>query len=100
MVAALAAESDNPPPPPPAETDKKTKSKDRSDSEGKSYLHQLLGFDPTSIPGIGYGTANIIFSELGTNFDCFPDERHFASYIGLAPSLGKSAGKNALIRYE
>ena len=93
MVAALAAESDNPPPP-PAVTDKKANSKDRSDSEGKSYLHQLLGFDPTSIPGIGYGTANIIFSELGTNFDCFPDERHFASYIGLAPSLGKSAGKN------
>jgi len=24
----------------------------------------------------------------------FPTERHFAAYIGLAPSLGKSAGKN------
>jgi transposase len=93
MLAALADVSDNPPPTTPA-TDKKPNSKDRSDSEGKSYLHQLLGFDPTTIPGIGYNTARIIFSELGTNFDCFPDERHFASYIGLAPSLGKSAGKN------
>jgi transposase len=90
MLAALAEASDNPPPP---ATDEKPNNKDRNNAEGKSYLHQLLGFDPTSIPGIGYGTASIIFSELGTNFDCFPDERHFASYIGLAPSLSKSAGK-------
>jgi transposase len=93
MFAVLAVESDNPPPPPPM-PDKKLTPKDRSNSDGKSYIHQFLGFDPTTIPGIGYGTAMIIASEIGTNFDCFPDERHFASYIGLAPSLGKSAGKN------
>jgi transposase len=92
MLAELADASDNPPP--PATTGAKPKAKDQNDSEGKSYLHKLLGFDPTSIPGIGYNTAKIIFSELGTNFDSFPDERHFASYIGLAPSLSKSAGKN------
>jgi transposase len=93
MLAALAAESDNPPPQPPR-TDVKPKSNDRNNFEGISNIHQFMGFDPTTIPGIGYNTAMIIASELGTNFDSFPDERHFASYIGLAPSLGKSAGKN------
>jgi transposase len=53
-----------------------------------------MGFDMMSIPGIGYQTAAIIASEVGNKFDCFPSEKHFASYIGLAPSLGKSAGKN------
>ena len=54
----------------------------------------MCGFDLTKIHGIGLKTAKIIASELGPNFDCFPDEHHFASYIGLAPSLGKSAGKD------
>jgi hypothetical protein len=84
--------SDNPPPPPSA--DGKYTFKERSNLEGKMNIHQFMGFDPMTIPGIGYNTAMIIASELGMNFDCFPDERHFASYIGLAPLLGKSAGKN------
>jgi transposase len=83
--------SDNPPPSLP---DKKLTAKERSDAAGKANLQQFMGFDMTSIPGIGYNTATIIASELGAKFDRFPDERHFASYIGLAPSLGKSAGKN------
>ena len=53
-----------------------------------------MGFDMTLIPGIGYDTTRIIVSEMGTMFAHFLDERRFASYIGLAPSLGKSAGKN------
>ena len=54
----------------------------------------FMGFDMMSIPGIGYQTAATIASELGNKFDRFPSEKHFASFIGLAPSLGKSAGKN------
>jgi transposase len=81
-------------PPPPASPGKKTAAKERSDAGGKAALRQFMGFDMSSIPGIGYGTAAVIASEVGASFDRFPDERHFASYIGLAPSLGKSAGKN------
>ena len=80
---------DNPPPP-----DKKPAAKERSDVAGKTSISRFLGIDLTMIPGIGYGTAAVIVSELGKMFDRFPDERRFASYIGLAPSLGKSAGKN------
>jgi transposase len=96
MFASLAVSSGTPenlPSPPTPE--KKLTAKERSNSEGKSNIRQFMGgFDTTTIPGIGYDTASIIASELGPIFDRFPDERHFASYIGLAPSLGKSAGKN------
>jgi len=96
MFASLAASAgtpDNPPPPPPP-PDKKLTAKERADVADKINVRQFMGFDMTVIPGIGYDTATVIASELGTKFDRFPDERHFASYIGLAPSLGKSAGKN------
>ena len=93
---ALLASSAVPPDkgPPPVMPDKKLTAKERSNDEGKAHVQQFMGFDPTVIPGIGYDTARILASELGTKFDRFPDENHFASYIGLAPSLGKSAGRN------
>jgi hypothetical protein len=96
MFASLAGSSDTPEnQPSPPVPDKKLTAKERSNSVGKANIQLFMGgFDTTIIPGIGYDTAAIIASELGSIFDRFPDERHFASYIGLAPSLGKSAGKN------
>jgi len=97
LFSSLAASVDTPddhgqnPTPPVC---KKLTAKEREDTANKANVSQFMGFDMTIIPGIGYNIATIIASELGTNFDCFPDERHFASYVGLAPSLGKSAGKN------
>ena len=39
-----------------------------------------------------------IWSELGPCLDAFPTESHFVSYVGVAPALGKSAGKNVSSR--
>jgi len=95
MFASLTASSSTPDtPPPPPLSDKKSTAKEKANTADKINIQRFMGFDMTSIPGIGYGTAAIIASELGPLFDRFPDERRFASYIGLAPSLGKSAGKN------
>jgi len=91
MLAALAAASGNPPPSPPG---RELTKKERNNRDGKANLCQIMGFDATSIDGIEYDTARIITSEVGTKMGCFPTENHFASYLGLAPSLGKSAGKN------
>ena len=52
----------------------------------------------TKIGGIGYDSAAAILSELGPDLSAFPTERHFVSYIGVAPALGKSAGKNVSSR--
>jgi transposase len=93
MFKTLAAASGNPTPPPPP-GDKRLTPKERRNAGGKAELSQLLGFDVTCIPGIEYNTAMVIASELGPTLECFPTEHHFVSYIGLAPSLSKSAGKD------
>ena len=93
MFKALASATGNELPPPPGAGGKPTQ-KDRRDGAERQVLHGLVGFDLTAIPGIGYDTAAVVISELGTDLSRFPTERHFAAYIGLAPSLGKSAGKN------
>jgi hypothetical protein len=81
--------------PPPAQPEGgKLPAKKARDAESKRVLQQIAGFDMTAVAGIGYDTAAILVSELGTDFSRFPTEKHFAAYIGLAPSLGKSAGKN------
>lgn len=93
MFKALATASGNEPPPPPRKGEKPSQ-KERRDADEKRALLQLAGFDFTIIPGIGYDTAATVVSEIGTDLSRFPTERHFAAYIGLSPSLGKSAGKN------
>lgn len=93
MLRALADASGKLPPPLPPAREERTR-KDTRDADGKHDLQRIVGFDMTRIPGIGYDTAAVVVSEIGPDFARFPTERHFASYIGLAPSLGKSAGKN------
>jgi len=92
MFKSLAADSGNPQPPvPPADT--RTK-KDSRNMDEKADLGRIMGFNMTDLAGIGYDTATVIVSELGYDFTRFPSEKHFAAYLGLAPRLGKSAGKN------
>ncbi len=96
MFKDLASATGNELLPPPGAGGKPTQ-KDRRDGAEKQVLHGLVGFDLTAIPGIGYDTAATVISELGTDLTRFPAERHFASYIGLAPSLGKSAGSDLFV---
>jgi transposase len=93
MFAALAVASKKEPPSVAPKDGKLTK-KDRQDVAEKKVLHQVVGFDLTAIDGIGYDTAATFIAELGVDFSRFPTKKHLAAYIGLAPSLGKSAGKN------
>ena len=92
MYAELARESEKPDPPPPPE---RGKPKDKVDVSAKRDLARLLGgFDPTTLDGVDYALAAAIVAETGTDLSMFPNEAHFISYVGLKPSLGKSAGKN------
>jgi hypothetical protein len=93
MFKTLANASGNEPLLPPSGGGKPSK-KERQNASEKRVLHQLARFDITTIPGVGYDTAAILIAEIGTDFSRFPSEKHFAAYVGLAPSLGKSAGKN------
>jgi hypothetical protein len=57
------------------------------------YLNLLIGKDPTIIPGIGVQSALALFCELGRDFTKWETEKHFTSYLTLAPVQKISGGK-------
>lgn len=74
----------------------KTKRKNfhhRGQEAMREALFRLTGHDLTAIDGIGVQTAETVLSELGTDMHCFPTEKHFVSYLKLAPKLSISGGK-------
>lgn len=52
-----------------------------------------LGKDTTTIAGINDYSALKIIAETGTDLSKFKDEKHFTSWLGLAPSAHQSAKK-------
>jgi len=52
-----------------------------------------LGKDTTAIAGINDYSALKIIAETGTDLSKFKDEKHFTSWLGLAPSAHQSAKK-------
>jgi transposase len=61
-----------------------------------NYLYEINGVDIVStkgITGISEITALTIYSEIGDKWDCFKNEKHFASWLGLAPNTKISGGK-------
>ena len=59
----------------------------------KAELHRIAGVDLTTIDGIDVMTTQTILSEVGPDLSAFPDEDHFASWMGLTPSKNISGGK-------
>jgi len=61
--------------------------------DGTMHLVQILGIDLTKIYGINELTATEIISETGTNMAKWPTEKHFVSWLNLAPNNRASGGK-------
>jgi transposase len=61
--------------------------------DARVRLHQLAGVDLTAIEGIEERTALVVLSEVGTDMSRWPSEKHFGSWLGLAPCPRKSGGK-------
>jgi transposase len=80
--------------PPLDTTDKRnTHSKNAPAYEGRRLLYQLLGIDLVAVHGLNETTAQIILSEIGTDMTRWADEKHFCSWLGLAPHTDISSGK-------
>ena len=61
-----------------------------------NYLYALNGVDIAStngITGISEITALTIYSEIGDNLERFKNEKHFTSWLNLAPNTKISGGK-------
>lgn len=80
---------------PPLDTrDKRnTHSKNAPAYDGRSVLYQLLGIDLVAVNGLNEVTAQIIISEIGTDMSRWKNDKHFCSWLGLAPHNDISGGK-------
>jgi transposase len=61
--------------------------------DARQRLHQMAGVDLTAIEGIEGSTALVVLSEVGTDMSRWPSEKHFGSWLGLAPNPKKSGGR-------
>ena len=63
-----------------------------SDRRRQRALWEVAGVDLTAITGVGLETALLIVSELGADVSAFPTEKHFCSWLALAPNSQISGG--------
>jgi transposase len=70
-----------------------THSKNAPAYDGRTLLYQKLGVDLVAVPGLNEVTAQIIITEVGTDMSRWKNEKHFCSWLGLAPHNDISAGK-------
>ena len=56
-------------------------------------IYQATGVDLTAIDGIDAQTAQALIGEIGLSMETFPDEKHFAAWLRLAPRPQISGGK-------
>jgi transposase len=80
--------------PPLDRSDKRnTHSKNALSYDVRSQLYQTLGVDVVAVDGLNESTVLTIITEIGTDMKRWKDEKHFCSWLGLAPRQDKSGGK-------
>jgi transposase len=91
-VQTLAAQAPTPAGPLPAPRTKKKPRDNEPRFEIRTLLHQLTGVDLTQIDAIGpYGALRLL-AEIGTDMSRWPTEKHFTSWLTLAPHNKISGG--------
>ena len=61
--------------------------------EVRKHLKRISGVDLSLVDGFGVSLAQTVIMEVGTDMSKFPDEKHFCSWLGLAPKHEISGGK-------
>jgi len=63
------------------------------DVQVRKHLKRICGVDITAVQGVSASLAQTIVIEVGTDMSKFPNEKHFCSWLGLAPKNEISGGK-------
>jgi len=56
-------------------------------------IRRISGVDIAAVDGIGAGLAQTILSEIGTDMSKWANEKHFTSWLGVAPHNDISGGR-------
>jgi transposase len=59
----------------------------------RTHLKRITGVDLVAVYGISASLAQTIVSEIGTDMSKFPTDKHFCSWLGLAPHNDIFGGK-------
>ena len=59
----------------------------------RQHLRRITGIDLTAVDGLSLDLAQKIISEIGTDMTKFPSEKHFTSWLKLAPNNQITGGK-------
>lgn len=68
-------------------------SKNAPDFDVRRRLFQLTGVDLTAVDGLDVSTAQILLAEIGTDMRRWRTEKHFCSWLGLAPHNDITGGR-------
>jgi transposase len=93
LLHHLAAKTQTPSDPIPAPRTKRKPRDNEPDFDVRGILYQLSGVDLTQIDAIGPHTALRLLSEIGLDMTNWPSEKHFVSWLGLAPNNRVSGGR-------
>ena len=71
-----------------------SKNRPKKSAEIRQHLNRINGVDLTMVDRFGVSLAQTVTMEVGSNVgEKFPTEKHFCSWLGLAPKHDISGGK-------
>jgi transposase len=90
----LTCEASRPAPPStPPRRKPHSHSKNAPEVNTRAHLLRSTGVDLVAVHGMSDSIAQTIVSEIGTDMSKWPDDKHFCSWLGLAPKNDISGGK-------
>ena len=90
---ALKPGNDDPLPPLPPDPKVNTHSKNGPGGDTRAQLYRLAGVDLTAVAGLHASTVQTVLAETGTDMSKWPTDKHFCSWLGLAPHNDITGGK-------
>jgi len=93
LLQQMASRQDDPKAPLPRPRSRSSRSDNAPRFEIRALLHRLTGADLTQIDSLGPYSALRLVSEIGTDMSRWPTEKHFTSWLTLAPKNKISGGK-------
>jgi len=91
-LSSLDTVTTDDPPPLPANKDN-SHCKNAPSYDARTLLYRITGVDLVAITGLNENSVQTILSEVGTDMSRFPSEKHFCSWLGLAPHHNITGGK-------
>jgi transposase len=90
-VLKPVVDSELPPLPPSTKTNSHCKNAPHFDV--RTQLYRVTAVDLTAVDGLNEATAQTVLSEIGTDMSKWPTDKHFCSWLHIAPHNDISGGK-------